>query len=57
MEPQEEVLKISAELWNKFLEIPQQELHLDDNNDFRHHLHAIQNIMYTQLFIKKHGKI
>lgn len=29
----------------------------DDLEDLRHHIHAIQNIIYTQLYIDKHGKV
>lgn len=50
---QKECLEISTQLWNKFLEIEVTEKHPDDNNDFRFHLHAIQNILFTQLYKKK----
>lgn len=50
MKIQDEVLNISAELWNKFLEIPKEQMHQDDANDVRFHIHAIQNIIFTQLY-------
>lgn len=53
MDIQDKVLKISADLWNEFLKIPDNERHPDDTNDFRHHLHALQNILYTQKYKKK----
>jgi len=49
---QDDVLKISADLWNKYLEIPKEEKHPDDTNDIRFHIHAIQNILFTQLYKK-----
>jgi len=36
---QDKVLNISADLWNEYLKI-----------DIRFHIHAIQNILYTQLY-------
>jgi len=49
---QHELLKLSADLWNEYLLIPDSEKHPDDTNDIRFHIHAIQNIMYTQLYKK-----
>lgn len=40
------VLKASAELWNQFLKLPVQ--YKDDQNDFRFHLHALQNIILAR---------
>ena len=53
MKKQEIALEKSAELWNAFLDITSTEMHSDDTNDFRHHLHALQNILYTQLYKNK----
>jgi hypothetical protein len=53
MKKQEIALEKSAELWNAFINIPLIEMHTDDTNDFRHHLHALQNILYTQLYKNK----
>ena len=53
MKKQEIALEKTAELWNAFMNIPLTEMHLDDTNDFRHHLHALQNILYTQLYKNK----
>lgn len=50
MKKQDEVLNITAELWNKFLEISKDEIHQDDTSDVKFHIHAIQNIMFTQLY-------
>lgn len=52
MDRQDKVLDKSRELWNEFMSIPENELHPDDTNDFRFHLHALQNIMYTQKYKK-----
>lgn len=54
---QEISLNISADLWNSIVDIPKDEMHPDDESDLRHHIHAIQNILYAQLFIKKHGRL
>jgi hypothetical protein len=40
---EKEVLNASIELWSKFLDLPKE--HEDDNNDMRHHIHAIQNMI------------
>lgn len=53
MDIQDKTLKISADLWNEFLNIPENEKHPDDTNDFRHHLHALQNILYAQKYKKQ----
>ena len=48
-----ESLNKSAELWNSMLEI---KLKNDfDQKDLLFHIHAIQNILYTNLYIDKHG--
>jgi len=57
MSKQKEVLEMSAKLWNLFLEIPEEEKHSDDTNDFRFHIHAIQNILFAQEYKKKDGFI
>lgn len=43
-----EVKAIDAtkELWNAFLQLP--EMHPDDQNDFRYHIHALQNIILAR---------
>ena len=56
MDNQDDTLKITADLWNSFLDIPENEKHPDDTNDFRHHLHALQNILYTQKYKKYEAK-
>jgi len=45
-------LEKTAELWNSFLNIPKDEIHPDDTNDVRFHIHAIQNILFTQKYKK-----
>lgn len=52
MDSQDKVLDKSRELWDEFMNIPKNELHPDDTNDFRFHLHALQNIMYAQKYLK-----
>lgn len=56
MDSQDKVLNMSADLWNSFLEIPIEDRHPDDTNDVRFHIHAIQNILYTQKYKKNEEK-
>lgn len=37
------VAEQAGELWNSFMELPIQ--HPDDRNEFRFHIHALQNII------------
>lgn len=53
MDRQDKVLDKSRELWDEFMSIPEKQMHPDDVNDFRHHLHALQNIMYDQKYLKE----
>jgi hypothetical protein len=48
-------LNKSGELWNSLRLIDLN--NSDDINDIRHHIHAIQNIIYTNLYIKENGKL
>jgi len=50
MDKRDKILEITAQLWNEFLTIPNNEKHPDDTNDFRFHIHAIQNIIFTQKY-------
>jgi len=50
MEKQDKVLEITAELWNAFLNIETTQIHPDDTNDVRFHIHAIQSIIFTQKY-------
>lgn len=43
---EKEVLDLSAELWNKFLQLD--EIHPDDVPEFRFHIHALQNIVFAR---------
>jgi hypothetical protein len=45
-EAEKRVLDLSGDLWNRFLQLPVQ--HPDDQNEFRHHLHALQNIILAR---------
>lgn len=45
------VLELTKETWNAFLELPDQ--HEDDNDDFRFHIHAIQNIILAREGVRK----
>lgn len=39
-------IEATKEVWNAFLQLP--EMHPDDQNDFRHHIHALQNIILAR---------
>lgn len=45
-----DVLEKSRELWDEFLKLPV--IHPDDQNEFRLHLHAIQNIVMARTAMK-----
>lgn len=45
---QDKCLELTVELWNEFQTIENK--HPDDNNEFRLHIHAIQNILYTHKY-------
>lgn len=53
---EQQVMDISADLWNAFLGL--EELHQDNTTDFRFHIHALQAIVASRDFIKqqKHGE-
>jgi hypothetical protein len=53
MDQQHNALDKSRELWDEVMKIPQSEMHPDDIHDIRQHLHAIQNILYAQLYLKQ----
>lgn len=38
------------EAWNEFAKLP--ELHKDDTLDFRHHIHALQRIIFSRPLLK-----
>lgn len=40
---EKEVMEITVKLWNEFMQL--EEFHPDDINDFRFHLHSLQNII------------
>lgn len=50
---QEHVIHLLATAWNTFLNIPEEDKHADDNNDFRKAIHDAQRIIYTQLYKKQ----
>jgi len=54
---QEEALKKLAEAWNLFQEIPKEEKHVCDPDEFCKAIHVCQNILYAELYIKEHGKL
>lgn len=45
-EQEKEIIKATADLWNSFIKLPV--IHPDDNNDFRFHLHALQNMIFSR---------
>lgn len=57
MSKQKEILEMTEGVWNKFLEIPEDEKHSDDTNDFRFHIHALQNILFAQEYKKKDDSV
>jgi hypothetical protein len=57
MDKHTEVLKKLAEAMNAFTEIPKEDKHPSDTLDFVFHIHALQNLVYTEMYIKEHGPI
>lgn len=49
------VLDLTKETWNAFLQLPEQ--HEDDNDDFRFHIHALQNIILAREGVRKMEEI
>lgn len=54
------VMEKTGQVWNEFLKLPFH--HPDDNNDFRFHLHALQNMIlgrsaYRELHNKKEEEL
>lgn len=47
---QKDCLEITTQLWNKWLEIDSEKKHPDDNNDFRFHIHALQNLLFANIY-------
>lgn len=52
---EEDVLSLSVQMWNKFLETDL--THPDDVADFRYFIHRIQDMMYSALYRREHGTI
>lgn len=50
MKAQEKVLDKLVEAWDSFIDLPIEEKHPDDTNDFRFHIHALQDRMYRQMY-------
>lgn len=55
MSKQKEALHKLADAWNLFQEIPKEEKHICDNDEFCKAIHQAQNILISQLFIKEFG--
>jgi hypothetical protein len=51
---EQEVIDITADLWNKVSELPP--AHPDDINDLRFHINAIQNILYARVGMRVMGE-
>ena len=43
---EKDVIDTSAKIWGEFIALP--ELHKDHTNDFRFHIHALQNIILSR---------
>lgn len=53
--PEEIVLQTAGEVWNEFLKV--EGLQANDKNIVNENIHRIQDMMYANLYIKKHGKL
>jgi len=45
------VLALTKEAWNEFIQLSVQ--HQDDHNDFRFHIHALQNMILAREGVRK----
>ena len=54
-EKEKEVLNLTATMWNQFIELENNQP--DDINDFRYHIHSLQRLVYTKIYIKENGKL
>lgn len=53
-EQEQKVLDLSASLWNSFIKLNEQDfVHPDEVNEFRFHIHALQNMILARPEIKK----
>lgn len=50
MEEEKELLNLTGEIWNKYLDLPI--LHPNDQQEFMYHLHAIQRIIMSREFLR-----
>lgn len=56
MTPQEiKALDSTKEAWVAFMQLPV--MHTDDQNDFRYHIHALQNIILAREGLRKMEEI
>lgn len=46
--PHDKCLFLIADAWNEFLKVENK--HPDDINDFRYHIHALQNMLYAHKY-------
>lgn len=52
MTPQEiKVLNLTKDVWAEFLALPEE--HPDDRNEFRFHIHALQNMILAREGLRK----
>ncbi len=52
IEQEKKVIEITVQLWSEFLKLP--EMHPDDCNEMRMHIHAIQEKIFAREGIRKH---
>lgn len=50
-EQENKVIGLTRDIWNKFLELPVQSQ--DDTQEFRFHIHALQNIILAREGVRK----
>lgn len=48
MKPEDKILDALCEVWNEFQNVENK--HPDDNNEFRFHIHALQNLLYAHKY-------
>lgn len=49
-----EIMELTKEIWNKFLELPIE--HSADTAELNFHIHAIQNILLSRVGLREYKK-
>ena len=54
-EQEKGILKALADVWNLFMDLPEE--HPDDRNDFRYHIHRLQDMVAARPALRSYNRI